>query len=504
MKRWLVFLLVLALLPAIPVFAAEASGTCGLNVNWIFDEQSGVLTIFGNGVIDDADYDKAPWEAFRERIAAVKVEKGILKVGEYAFYGLPNLVEVSLPEGLETVGTGAFGQCPSLTKIEFPDTVWAWGNMVLQGCTALTQVKLPKGIVQIPVGIFKDCVSLKEFVIPDTVAQICDAAFENSGLVGITVPGSVKIVGAQTFKKCDYLNSVVLCDGVQELGFEAFDYCPALKELTIPASVNTMVFALRNNYDLEKITFQGNLPAGADRMPENRPITLYYPLNTKTWTQAVLDGYSDNVTCVGFDKEGTQNPILATGTCGQGITWVLNDDYALTISGSGEIKGHILDCWKGYEKSIRKIVIEDGITEIGSSAFYGFTALEEVTIADTVTQIGDSAFYGCKKLTYVKIPAGVQNISMRAFGFCESLQQVDIMSADTKFTLNSAFGDCPMLGQVNVLGTTPTEPVPTEPTEGEPSQEVPLMALFISIVITVAVLVAGAAAVMVIMIKKRE
>lgn len=521
MKRVLTCLLVLAmsvsLLGGISALAEETSGSCGVNVNWSFDEQTGTLTISGSGAIDDYYYDKKPWEHLAQQVTALVVEPGIVDIGEYAFYGLTNMTQVSLPDGLVSIGNYAFAKCEALTRIDIPDSVWALGEGVLENCVALTDAKLPNGVARIPDVFFRYCAALKEFTIPDTVTSIGCGAFSVTGLTYIEIPGSVKVVDDGVFQNCVNLERIDICEGVQEFGIYVFEYCSQLKEIEFPASLQIMETTLQGNSSLEKITFRGNLPVGAERihqdLPEEKKVTIYYPLNTKTWTEEVFSGYGENFTFVGYEPDDSLETVLATGTCGDDATWMLNDDYVLTVSGSGRIMNSLRECWKGYEKWIKKIVIQEGITEIGYSAFSGCVNLEEVSIPDTVTEIYRDAFENCDKLTYVKIPAGVKVISFDAFNSCDTLERVDIMGVGVKFDMG-AFSECPVLKEVNMLGTLP--PAEPDPTETQPNETSPTateqkkntdndqsMALFVSVVISVAILAAGGAVTAVLIIRKR-
>lgn len=521
MKRVLAWLMVLAmsvsLLTVIPAVAVETAGECGVNVNWSFDEQTGTLTISGSGAMEDFHYDEQPWTHLNQQITEIVVEQGILAIGGNAFYGLANMSRVSLPDGLLSIGNYAFAKCQALPRIDIPDSVWALGDAVLENCVALTTVKLPKGIKVIPDVMFKGCVAMTEFEIPDTVTSIGGGAFISTGLTYIEIPGSVKVVDNGAFQNCVFLERIDICEGVQELGVYVFEYCSQLKEIVFPATLQIMEGTLQGNSSLEKITFRGNLPVGGDKihleLPENKNITVYYPLNTKTWTEEVLNGYGENFNCVGYEADADSNIVLATGTCGDDATWMLNDDYVLTVSGTGSIMNYMRDCWKGYEKWIKKVVIEEGITEIGSRAFYGFASLEEVSMPNTVTGIDHDAFWGCDQLSYVKIPASVKVISYDAFRSCDRLERVDIMGVGVKFDM-SAFSECPLLKEVNMLGTLlPAEPEATEtqPNETKPASTVQnntdhdqSMALFMSIVISLAILAVGVAVTAVLVIRRKR
>ena len=95
----------------------ESSGTCGENVNWSFDEDTGVLTITGVGEMED--FRTAPWVVnYRNKIVSVVISSGVTSVSGYAFSGCPALPSVSLPDTLHTIAQYAFGWCTSLTSIE--------------------------------------------------------------------------------------------------------------------------------------------------------------------------------------------------------------------------------------------------------------------------------------------------------------------------------------------------------------------------------------------------
>ena len=69
----------------------EMSGSCGENVDWAFDADTGVLTISGTGAILDPSYSEIPWYAYRDAVTSVVVEDGITEIGEKMFAGYPLL-----------------------------------------------------------------------------------------------------------------------------------------------------------------------------------------------------------------------------------------------------------------------------------------------------------------------------------------------------------------------------------------------------------------------------
>ena len=141
-----------------------------------------------------------------------------------------------------------------------------------------------------------------------------------------------------------------------------------------------------------------------------------------------------------------------SGTCGSNLTWTLDDNGTLTISGTGDMEN-----W-GYpnpsgapwkSKSIKDIVIENGVTSIGNRAFYDCSSLTSITIPNSVTSIGNDAFEWCSSLTSITIPNSVTSIGNHAFDGCSSLTNITIPSSVTSIG-NRAFYDCSSLTSIAI------------------------------------------------------
>lgn len=138
---------------------------------------------------------------------------------------------------------------------------------------------------------------------------------------------------------------------------------------------------------------------------------------------------------------------IASGTCGDNLTWQLFDNGTLDINGTGEMYdfNRFADegadnaiPWKNYRQQIKSVVINEGVTSIGRQAFWGrnqFTesnlddSLISVSLPMTLTKIGGSAFSGCVNLASITIPNNVQLIDNYAFYFCRSLANIKLSSS---------------------------------------------------------------------------
>ena len=148
--------------------------------------------------------------------------------------------------------------------------------------------------------------------------------------------------------------------------------------------------------------------------------------------------------------------IVDSGTCGaegdgSNLTWTLNSEGVLTISGTGAMKEYdpYKAPWYDSRSRVKSAVIADGVTSIGDYAFRDCYNLASVSIPDSVTSIGADAFWYCTSLTGVTIPDSVTSIGWSAFCGCESLTSVTIPDNVTSIG-DWAFGLCKSLTGVTI------------------------------------------------------
>ena len=127
------------------------------------------------------------------------------------------------------------------------------------------------------------------------------------------------------------------------------------------------------------------------------------------------------------------------------IEWSLLDDGTLTISGTDmpnyDFYGSNFVPWYSQKDKIKKIIIKNGVTNIGKNAFTGCSRLTSVTIPNSVTSIGNWAFSGCSGLTSITIPNSVTSIGGSAFSGCSSITSIIIPNSVTSIG-ESAFSGC--------------------------------------------------------------
>ena len=145
--------------------------------------------------------------------------------------------------------------------------------------------------------------------------------------------------------------------------------------------------------------------------------------------------------------------IVDSGECGaegDNVTWTLDSDGLLTISGTGAMCSYEdLKNLPWEETLVRSAVVSDGVTSIGEGAFTYCAGLTSITIPDSVTSIGDIAFSWCTGLTSITIPGSVTSIGEYAFRDCNSLASITIPDGVTSIGY-CAFLSCSSLTSITI------------------------------------------------------
>ena len=147
--------------------------------------------------------------------------------------------------------------------------------------------------------------------------------------------------------------------------------------------------------------------------------------------------------------------VIDSGSCGKNVNYELYDDYTLRIFGKGVMYNYELyygspdTPWGSWASKIKSVVIEDGVTRIGSCAFMECSSLTDVNIPNSVTSIGGNAFYECSSLKKINIPNSVTSIGIRAFSYCTSLVEVNIQDGIVTIA-EGAFLNCSSLTHIDI------------------------------------------------------
>lgn len=138
--------------------------------------------------------------------------------------------------------------------------------------------------------------------------------------------------------------------------------------------------------------------------------------------------------------------VIARGVCGANLKWSLESNYTLTISGTGKMYNFDTENPSPWHDNdlLTSVVIERGVTSIGSCAFSQCDSLTDISISSTVTNIGSSAFRSCLSLKNITLPDSITELSNATFAYCYSLKNI-ALPTNLKTIGSFAFRHCESL-----------------------------------------------------------
>lgn len=142
-----------------------------------------------------------------------------------------------------------------------------------------------------------------------------------------------------------------------------------------------------------------------------------------------------------------------SGKCGDNVTWTLSESGILTLSGEGATWDYSYVDYADdpifKDMNITSVVVNEGITELGSSLFDSCVKLKTVRLPSGIKAIGWACFAQCSSLTKINIPDGVESIGWFAFQKCKSLTEMTLPESITVLG-SSVFAQCENLTSLNI------------------------------------------------------
>lgn len=143
--------------------------------------------------------------------------------------------------------------------------------------------------------------------------------------------------------------------------------------------------------------------------------------------------------------------IVASGTCGENLTWTLDSSGTLDIKGTGAMEDyqHHGPSAPWYGRDVSRVTVEEGVTSIGEAAFDEMSRLESVQLPTSVSSIGNAAFEYCSNLKSIQLSTNLKSIGDFAFERCSNLAEVQLPS-NLESIGWGAFSECTSLKSVAI------------------------------------------------------
>lgn len=400
--------------------------------NYAFQYCTGLQELTIPGTIQEI-----PYHGFYhcEGLTDLRISKGVEIIGENAFDGCEKLTHVAFPSTLTKLGKWAFYNCNNLKTMSFRSQAPAFDPEALAGgCdktayyysnwSADTLQNYGGNVTWVPVKAAGDCGKYLDWTLEENGTltfhgsgdmQSCAWSEYNADITKIVFDGKITSVCDKAFYGCTELTEVTFPETMAQIGAQAFYGCAGIAELS----------------------FAGDAPAiAADAFKGVIAEARYLPLFSG-WNADTLVNYGGALTWKAREL---------TGAYGETSTWTLDSEGTLTISGTGT------ESWsengygfEAYKDHIKKLVVEEGITQI--TGFDGCVNLTEMELPESLIRIEWNAFANCTALTELQLPGGLEFIADMAFSGCIGLTTV-VLPDSVRYVSIEAFAGCTALTDV--------------------------------------------------------
>lgn len=440
-----IFLLLALLLPA----TASAHDYCDFEVDGIYykynpsyldstvivsykidDDEEGIVSDYRGDVTIPSTVE------YRGRTYSVTA------IGDYAFEGCTGLTSVTIPNSVTSIGNGAFMYCSGLTSIDIPESVTKIGGYAFYYCMALTSINFPETITYIGHKAFEETAWFDN--LPSGLFYIGHVAYKYKGTMSagtiISLKAGTSCISGGAFSRCSGLTSVYIPNSVTSIGDYAFEGCTGLTSIDIPNSVTSIgISAFSSCTSLERVninnltdwcnidfkTLSSNPCFHANHLYLNGieitdlviPNTVTaigsyafcgcnYMANVSIPNSVISIGSRAFSGCSYLSNIDISNSVTSIGSNAfEGTAWFDNQPNGLVYAGQVAYK------YKGTMSAGTIISLKAGTLGIAGGAFIRRNSLASVTIPNSVINIGDSAFYNCTGLNdvycFIKDPSVV-------------------------------------------------------------------------------------------------
>ena len=397
-----------------------------------------------------------------DKMVSISLSNSVTALGDNCFYDCNALGSIAIPEGVTDLSSdNIFQMCSSLSEVHLPASLTKISGSYVFSGSPITKIYYSgtleqwlsydlDDITNYPCNLYIGGERLENLTIPSSITTIRDGAFENIKLNSVTIPEQVTSISDFAFMGSSVSN-VVISSSVTNVGMSAFTSCSSLKRVYFvgdQATWDNITFSSGNDALIDASRYY------IDSFDDIRTVTVGAVENGSVTVSDVhcIPGDVINVSatpepgwrlkCIIVNgepiegssfvaEEGVDYVVSAefefymdvkdSGSCGTNLTWTLYDNNELVISGTGEMfDGYYYGNapWYNYRAIIKSVVINEGVTSVGNSAFQNCTALSSVELPDSLEYIGSNAFEECISLISFELPAGIKSFSYGIFHGC--------------------------------------------------------------------------------------
>ena len=233
-------------------FTSNGNGTCYVSgIGTCTDTEIVIPSIYNGMSVVAIDRDAFSGNA---KITGVVIPDTVTKIDGYAFDDCTVLTEITIPGSVKEIGSRAFSGCTNLNKAVFMDGVTYVGLFMFESCSNLKEVILPNTITEIKKGAFRWCSGLTKITLSSNLTTIGELAFQSCRkLTSISLPNGLQTIDEVAFLDCNGLTSIDVPSSVTSIGEGAFRECDNLRAINIDNAYYRSIDGVLYNKDVTKL-----------------------------------------------------------------------------------------------------------------------------------------------------------------------------------------------------------------------------------------------------------
>ena len=360
---------------------------------------------------------------------------------------------------ITAIGEWAFGDNETVQEVKFQDNsnIEVIEPYAFSGLMGLSEIELPSSLRVIMEGAFDRCQNLRSLVLPEGLEEIGQAALHNSGIESLSIPSTLVRYGNWIADEAYQLETITVAENNP-----------------VACAVDNVMYLFDDSW------FSVTISGGelVDITTQDGWGLFIYPAGKKDTTFTIWE----HATLISDSSGIVYNPYLEVfnaGKCQINLNMLkcqilisednpyysMNNGFIMSKDGSQLIKAPIMETGilttpEGIVEvpqtsfsntRCSQIIVGEGVTTIGLQAF-SYSEATSISLPSTLVTIGMHAFYHCEKLECIIIPDGIQTIEGYTFDSCYALETLDLRGRIEAIGY-AAFYGCYNLKDIYYAGT---------------------------------------------------
>ena len=317
------------------------------------------------------------------KLNSVTLPNSIEGIGRCTFFYCWELASIAIPESVTSIGNEAFSSCRKLKSMTLPNSIEKIGSHAFSSCRELTSIAIPDGVTSIEYATFYGCINLEAVNIPKTVKTIAGYAFRDCKIASIKIPNTVTSIDGSAFSYCNSFTAVIIDNDNPNYSTEdGILYNKGKTSLIIyPSGKSATTFIVPDMVkNIGDYAFCGNATLTSVVLPEGLETIGYYAFNNARIESIALPNTLKSIGYAAFEHSDIKS-ITIPASVESISSWAFTKcPYLENIVFEGPVQSMGGVVFAGYADSPRSYTMEVKCEPFKIDNSLGYVDLEHSTL----------------------------------------------------------------------------------------------------------------------------